>query len=274
MTNSKGRKLIFSIIRYGFLCIAALVSVFPLLWMFISATNLSVDVITGKLSFGTSLMTNYQNAIATTDLWNCMWNSFKNAFVLTIPSVIICSMAGYGFEVFHDKAKDNVMKVLMLSMMVPFAAIMIPLYAWFGQMGLVNTTLGFALPTFATVFLIFLFRQSARTFPYEIVEAARIEGMGEVGIFFKIFMPIMKSTYAAGITVTFMAAWNSYLWPLVILQSPDSRTMPLLISSFTAGYTIDYGVLMLVVSVSTIPTIILFFVLQKHFAEGITGAVK
>lgn len=268
------KKSSMDILRYGFLILAAILSIFPLVWMFISATNLSIDVVRGKLSFGTSLMTNYNNAIASTNLWQAMWNSFRNAMILTIPSVVICSMAGYGFEVYHDKAKDNLMKVLMLSMMVPFAAIMIPLFTWFGKMGLVNTSLGFALPTLATVFLIFLFRQSARTFPLEIVEAARIEGMGDFGIFFKIFVPIMKSTYAAGITVTFMSAWNSYLWPLIILQKPESRTMPILISSFTSAYTIDYGVLMLVVSISTIPTILLFFILQKHFAEGITGAVK
>lgn len=224
--------------------------------------------------FGTALFDNFKQLVEVTNIGQALWNSFRNAACLTIISLLICSLAGYAFEVFHDKWKDGVMKVIMLSMMVPFAATMIPLFTWFGKMNLVNTTAGFMLPTVATAFLIFLFRQSARSFPYEIVEAARMEGMSEVQIFTRIFMPIMKPTYAAGITVTFMSAWNSYLWPLIILQDKSSQTMPMLISNLISGYTIDYGVLMLAVTISTLPTIIIFFVLQKNFAEGITGAVK
>jgi len=84
----------------------------------------------------------------------------------------------------------------------------------------------------------------------------------------------MRSTYTAAAVVTFMNAWNSYLWPLVIMQKPESKTMPLLISDLTAGYVIDYGVLMLAVTISTLPTIIIFLILQKNFAQGITGSIK
>ena len=270
MTRAKFR----SFFAYLVLIIASVVSVFPLVWMILLATNKSIDVIRGKLTFGAALIDNFNKLITTTPIGRAMLNSFRNAISLTIVSIIICSLAGYAFELFHDKWKDRVMSVILLSMMVPFAATMIPLFTWFGKMNLVNTTIGFMLPSVSTAFLIFLFRQSTRSFPYEIVEAARIEGMSELGIFVKVFMPIMKSTYAAAVTVTFMAAWNSFLWPLIILQDEKSRTMPILISNLTAGYTIDYGVLMLAVTISTLPTIIIFFILQKNFAEGITGAVK
>ena len=103
------------------------------------------------------------------------------------------------------------------------------------------------------------------------MEAARIDGLSEFKIFFKMYMPIMRSTYAAAAVITFM---NAYLWPKVVMTDNSAQTMPMLIANVAAGYTIDYGVLMMGVLFCSIPTMIIFFVLQKQFAEGITGAVK
>lgn len=122
--------------------------------------------------------------------------------------------------------------------------------------------------------MIMMFRQSARSFPHDIIEAARIDGLGEILIFFRMFFPVMKSTYAAAMTITFMNAWNSYLWPKVIMTGTSSITMPMLVANITEGYVTDYGMLMTAVLICTIPTVIVFFVLQKNFADGITGAVK
>ncbi|WP_240622840.1 carbohydrate ABC transporter permease [Sphaerochaeta halotolerans] len=126
----------------------------------------------------------------------------------------------------------------------------------------------------APAFLIFFFRQSSESFPIETVQAARVDGLGEFGIFFRIYVPIMAPTFAAAAIVTFMNAWNNYLWPLIIMQSQDSQTMPLLITGLTAGYTTDYGILMLSVTITTLPTLILFFTQQKRFVEGVLGSVK
>jgi lactose/L-arabinose transport system permease protein len=166
------------------------------------------------------------------------------------------------------------MSVLLLSMMVPFASVMIPLFRMFSIMRLLDTTLGFILPSISTAFLIFFFRQNTMSFPHEIVQAARVDGMGEFGIYVKIYLPVMAPTLAAAAIVTFMNNWNSYLWPLIIMQSQESRTMPLLITGLTAGYTTDYGILMLAVSICTLPTVILFFTQQKRFVAGILGSVK
>lgn len=242
--------------------------------MAISATNASTDVIAGSLLPGTYLIQNFKNLIANQDVATAMFNSFKYATILTILSLLICSLAGYGFEIYHDKGKDTVMSIILLAMMVPFAATMIPLFQMFSSAKLLNTTMGFVLPTISTPFLIMLFRQSARSFPHDIMEAARIDGLGELEIFFKMFMPTMRSTYAAAMTITFMNAWNSYLWPKVIMSDATSMTMPMLVSNLKEGYFTDYGMLMLAVFLCSIPTIIIFFVLQKNFAEGITGAVK
>lgn len=260
--------------KYIFLIIASVISVFPLVWMAISATNTSVEVVAGKMTPGTYLVQNFQNLLTNQDVAGAMANSFKYSIVLTLLSLLICSLAGYGFEIFHDRAKDTVMSVLLLAMMVPFAATMIPLFQMFSKAQLLNTTAGFILPTISTPFLIMLFRQSARSFPHDIIEASRIDGLSEVGIFFKMFFPTMRSTYAAAMTITFMNAWNSYLWPKVIMQDNASITMPMLVANLKEGYVTDYGMLMVAVLMCTIPTIIIFFLLQKSFAEGITGAVK
>lgn len=106
------------------------------------------------------------------------------------------------------------------------------------------------------------------------MNAARIDGLSEPGIFFRIYMPVMKSTYAAAAVITFMNAWNAYLWPRVVLNKSNAQTMPILIANLANGYTIDYGMLMMGVLFCSLPTIIIFFILQKQFAEGITGAVK
>jgi len=268
------RRKVLKVVKYTFLLLAALLSLFPLLWMLVSATNKSVDVITGRLLPGTYFGENLRVLLANTNLPQVLWNSLRNASVATLASLIVCSLAGYGFEIYHDRKKDLLMGILLLSMMVPFAAIMIPLFIMFGRLNLLNTTTAFILPTVSTAFLIFLFRQSTRSFPMEIVEAARIEGMGELGIFLRMYVPIMKSTFAAAAVITFMNAWNSYLWPLIIMQAEESKTMPLLISSLIAGYTIDYGVLMLAVTFSILPTLVIFLLLQKYFAEGILSSIR
>jgi lactose/L-arabinose transport system permease protein len=259
---------------YIFLTIVSLLSIFPLYWMVVASTNKSVDVVRGTLIPGTYFIENLKNLLASQKVGTAMLNSFQYSIILTVISLIVCSLAGYGFEIYHDKGKDTVMSIILLAMMVPFAATMIPLFQMFSQAKLLNTALGFVLPTISTPFLIMMFRQSARSFPHDIIEASRIDGLSEVSIFFWMFIPTMRSTYAAAMTITFMNAWNNYLWPKVIMQDNDSITMPMLVANLKEGYFTDYGMLMLGVLFCTIPTVIIFFLLQKSFAEGITGAVK
>lgn len=259
---------------YLFLILISFISVFPLCWMVIAATNRSIDVVKGRIFPGGYLIENFRKLTATNNVSGALINSFKYAIVLTLAALVICSLAGYGFEIYHDKVKDKIMSIILLAMMVPFAATMIPLYQMFSEAKLLNSTLGFILPTLSTPFLIMMFRQSARSFPHDIIEAARIDGLSEISIFFRMFIPTMRSTYAAAMTITFMSAWNSYLWPKVIMTNDTTMTMPMLIANLTSGYSTDYGMLMLGVCICTIPTVIIFFLLQKSFAEGITGAVK
>lgn len=259
---------------YIFLIIVSFLSVFPFYWMISAATNKSIDVATGKLTIGMYAIENFKHLIAGQNLGLAMKNSFVNATVQTLVALLICSLAGYGFELYHDKHKDRVFGVLLLAMMIPQVATMIPLFILMTKMHLTNTVWGFILPTISTPFLIMMFRQNSRNFPIDIMEAARIDGLSEIGIFFKMYMPVQKSTYAAAAVITFMNAWNSYMWPKVVLNKPQALTMPMLIANVAGGYTVDYGMLMTGVLFCSIPTMVIFFVLQKQFAEGITGAVK
>ena len=262
------------VIMYAFLIIVSLVSVFPLYWAFISAFNNTQQILGGRMVPSTHLIENLTNLLAQQDVFTAMKNSFATSLLQVLLSLIISSIAGYGFEIYHDKYKDGLMGILMLAMMVPFVAVLVPLFQMFSKANLLNTWIGFFLPSLATPFLIMYFRNSARTFPRDTIEAARIDGLNEFQIFVRMFVPMMKPTYASAATITFMNAWNSYLWPKVIMQTNNATTMPMLVSNLMSGYVIDYGVVMAGVTICSLPTIIIFFLLQKSFTNAVAGAVK
>ena len=259
---------------YIFLSIVSLFSVFPLFWMITAATNTTVEVAQGKIWFGTNAAANFRNLVESTNLWRSFFNSFEYSIVQTVLCLLVCSLAGYGFELYHDKGKDALFAVLLLAMMIPGVATMIPMFSMMSKLHFLNKVWGFVIPGISTPFMIMMFRQNSRNFPPDILEAARIDGLGELAIFFRMYMPVMKSTYAAAAVITFMNSWNAYLWPRVVMSDNRAQTMPILIANLAGGYTIDYGTLMMGVLFCSLPTMIIFFVLQKQFAEGITGAVK
>ena len=269
------------ILQYGFLGTLSAVSIFPFYWMVMAATNKSVDVTKGTLLPGTYFFENLK-AVLSSDL--LYLNSYKNSIVIavvtTVLAMIISSAAGYAFVVYKTKGRERIFDFIFASMMVPFAALMVPLFKLFSnfnKLGLgfigLNSPGAVIITGVATAFLIF-FKQNTATFPKDLIEAARIDGLGEVRIFLQIYVPTMKSTYAAAIVVTFMNVWNSYLWPLIALQSGSKRTLPLILSAMGTSYTPDYGMMMCAVVLATIPTAAIFFLMQKQFVAGMTGAVK
>ncbi|WP_127576363.1 carbohydrate ABC transporter permease [Paenibacillus barengoltzii] len=265
---------------YAFLAVAAFVSIFPFLWIIVSSTNPSVDVTRGKLLPGSHFGANLRNLLDSVDILNALKNSLAVSVSTTLLALLIASLAGYGFEIYRSKAKDMVFNVLLLSMMLPFAALMVPLYRMFGRITNllpligIDTLAAVVLPTMTTAFLIFFFRQSTKMFPKELLEAGRIDGLSELGMFFRVYVPTMKTTYAAAAIITFMSSWNNYMWPLIVLQTPQKQTVPLLISTLGSSYSPDYGLIMLAIVISTLPTAMVFFVMQKHFVAGMIGSVK
>ena len=265
MTKKKNKSMIQRrlIPTYIFLGIVSLISVFPFYWMIMAATNDYVDISKGKLTFGLYAAENFRNLIEQQPLALAMKNSFIYAISVTIICLFICSLAGYGFEVYHDKWKDRLFSILLLGMMIPQVATMIPLFQMFSKGHLLNTVPGFFLPIISTPFMIMMFRQNSRSFPVDIIEAARIDGLNEIQIFFQMYMPVMKSTYAAAAVITFMNAWNAYLWPKICMTDGESLNMVMLIANMTGGYKLDYGMIMMGVLFCSIPTMVVFFILQR-----------
>jgi lactose/L-arabinose transport system permease protein len=260
--------------RYAFVAFAALVSVFPLYFMAVSATNTSKDVLASRMYPGSALLSNFSTLTHQQNLGAAMYHSAVNAIATTVLALAVCSIAGYGFEIYHSRNKDRLMGVLLLAVMIPFAATMIPLFRLFASVGWVNSTWAVVMPAVATPLLVLMFRQAARNFPHEIIEAARIDGLKESGIFLRMFIPTMRPTYAAAAVITFLASWNNFLWPRVILVSGEVQTMPMLLSNLLAGYVTDYGVLMVAVLLASLPTILIFFLLERSFVAGFLGSVK
>lgn len=256
------------------LSLAAFFSVFPFLWMLLGATNDNADILHGRLLPGTRLAANFHHLLTQVNLPLVFWNSIKIAVISTVLTLAVSSLAGYGFEVFRSRLRERFYSGLLLTLMVPFAALMIPLFILMSRIGLINTHLAVVLPTISSAFVIFYFRQCTKAFPRDLRDAAKLDGLKEWQIFLMIYVPVMRSTYAAALIIVFMTAWNSYLWPLIVLQSNELKTIVLVISSLASAYTPDFGVVMVGTGLATLPTLVVFFAMQKQFVQGMLGSVK
>lgn len=274
MTTRKTKKFINSFSVYLFLSVAAVLSLFPFYWMIAGATNKAVDITSGRLLPGAELLTNFKNLLAGTNILQAFYNTSKITLIATVLTLIITSLAAYGFEMYTSKFRERIYKGFLLSMMVPFAALMIPLFTLIVKLKLINNYWGIILPTIASAFLVFFFRQNFKAVPKEMIEAARIDGAGEFRIFFSIVLPPMKSTFAAAAIIVFTTHWNNFLWPLIVLQTDKAKTLTLVISSLSSAYFVDYGVLMLAIIIATFPVIIIFLAMQRQFVEGMIGSSK
>lgn len=267
-------KKIKSTLIHIFLMISSFFCLFPFYWMIVGATNQSKDITKGKLLFGAEFTNNLNAVQATSDIFKAIGNTAVITLIQVPIVLLVCSMAGYGFEKYPNKIRDKLFNVFLLSMMIPFAAIMIPLFNMMFGMNLLDTRISVIIAALSNTFLIFFFRQSFKSLPNEIIEAARIDGANEIKIFFRIALPPMKSTFAAGFIYAFMKEWNNYLWPLLTLQSSENKTLTLFISNLSSAYYVDYGQILVSVVIATLPTIVIFMTMQKHFVAGMLGASK
>jgi len=226
------------------------------------------------VSFGSNLAINIGNFLTKVDLPLVFWNSAKVAILSTVLTIVISSLAGYGFEMFRSKVRDWIYALALLTLFVPFAALMIPLFIMMAKSGLINTHVAIMLPLIASAFIIFYFRQATKAFPAELRDAAKVDGLKEWQIFLYIYVPVMRSTYAAAFVICFMLNWNNYLWPLIVLQSNEMKTITLVVSSLASAYYPDFGTVMIGTILATLPTLLVFFAMQRQFVQGMLGSVK
>ena len=262
------------IMIYALLSIAAFVSVFPFFWLMVGATNISPDILSGKTTPGHALFDNIVKLTQEVDLVQLFYNSTKIAVIATALTLVVASLSGYAFEIFRSKLSDRIFAGLLAMLSIPFAALMIPLFVIMAKLHLINTHTAVIIPTIASIFMIFYFRQATKSFPTELRDAARVDGLKEWQIFLYIYVPVMRSTYAAATIIIFMANWNAYLWPLIVLQTNDTKTITLAVASLLSAYVPDYGVIMVATTLATLPTLFIFFVLQKQFVQGLLGSLK
>ncbi|MDR0584739.1 MAG: carbohydrate ABC transporter permease [Treponema sp.] len=197
-----------------------------------------------------------------------MFNSLLVSSVAALTSVALASITGYGLAKFRFKGRNFVFMMIMATMMIPFEAIMMPLYMVARGLRIQNSYVGLTLPFLVSAFGVFQMRQYLVTFPNEYLDAARVDGMGEAGIFRKIVFPNCTPVIATLGILSFRSQWDNLLWPLLVIQSERMKTIPLYISKFTEEKMTDEGAMMAAAAIASIPMFILFFSLSKYFIGG------
>lgn len=270
-------KKFLKILQYLLLLLCLLVSVFPFIWMGIGATNSSDAMFMNppKFTIGNQAFENYQNLNESINVPRVIFNSLVVSLITLILALVVCTMAAYALSKFKFKGGTIILGLLLVSQMIPQQTKIIPLFQMIANANLLNSYFALIAPSLAYPLGVFLLKQNFEAVPDEILESARLDGASELYIFLKIVLPNMKSALAATSILLFMNTWNSFLWPLVATNSSDMYTFPVALSSLTGVSFTDYGQIMMGLSIATVPVIIFFLLLQKHFISGMLGsAVK
>lgn len=276
-TNKKPSQLVSKILLYFSLCVFLFISIFPFYWMFVGSTNHTSKMFTNPptLTFGDQFMTNLTNLNESIGIFRVLFNSLFVSLTFVILSLLVCTFAAYALSKFKFKGRNTIFLVFVLSMMIPYQATLIPLFRMMTEFNLLNTYFALIAPQLCFPFAIFLMRQNFLAFPDSLIESSRIDGAGEFRIFWSVVLPSMKPALAATSIYLFMMQWNNFMWPLVAVNSPEMYTFPVALSSLIGISMIDYGQIMVGISIATVPIIIFFLLLQRHFIAGMLGsAVK
>lgn len=207
------------------------------------------------------------------------WDWFSNSIFLTVITVVVTllvsAFVGYGFSAYEFWGRNVLFIIVLMILSIPLEVVMLPLYKQMSTWGLTDSYISIVLPFAAHASTIFFFRQYLLGMPRSLLEAGRIDGASEYGIFFRLIMPIMKPAFAAMAILNGMNAWNNYLWPLLMLRSSEKYTLTLGLNTLINPYGDNYSLLVVGSFFSIIPIFILFVCFQKYFIEGMTaGAVK
>ncbi|MGL0786705.1 carbohydrate ABC transporter permease [Xanthomonas translucens] len=261
----------------GGLLVLALVSLAPLLWM-VSVSFMPAGQASRfpppMLPTGPTLA-NYGELFSRTGMARNFANSLLVSCAITSGSLLINTMAGYAFAKLRFVGKERIFQVLLAALVIPAQVAMLPLFLLMKQLHLVNNFGGVVVPALATVFGIFLVRQYARSIPDELLEAARIDGAGELRIFFQIVLPMLKPVLVTLTIFTFMAAWNDFMWPLIVLTDQEHYTLPVALAALSREHIMDVEMMMAGAVVTVIPVLALFLAMQRYYIQGLLlGSVK
>jgi multiple sugar transport system permease protein len=260
--------------RYGLLSAGAVVMMAPLIWMVLASSKTLPEIlkVPPTLLPEALRLDNYRTVLGDTQFVRYFFNSMIVA-AITIASVLITSsMAGYAFAKFEFPGRNVIFALVLATLMIPFQVRVIPLYVLANDLHLLDTYAGLVLPGLVDAFGIFLMRQYLQSIPSELLDAARVDGASEVTIFVRIVLPLAKPALSALAIFTLVASWESFLWPLLVISSPDKFTLPLGLAQFAGRYVTRVDLQMAAATLTILPLLIVFLFMQRRFVEGMATA--
>jgi multiple sugar transport system permease protein len=265
-------------IAYGLVGVGAVIMLAPFYFMFVFASHSRTEIFSlpPPYFFGEHLFDNLKILTERMPFWRNLGWSLYVALMATGLTLFFCSMAGYAFAMFEFRFKKSLFALVMGTMLLPSFMNMIPTFMIMDLLGWIDQPRALYLPGAASAFGIFMMRQFvASSVPMELIEAARIDGCGEFSIYARIVIPLLKPALGTLGLVSFIASWNNFIGPLVVLRSPDMYTLPLALRSLQSPVDTEWGALMTGSAIATIPLLILFLFSSKQLISGLTaGAVK
>lgn len=279
MTFYKFKNTVSVLAMYAFLIIVSSCMILPFLWMLSTSFKPENEVYTTRptLFSPNSTILAYEHLIVKQNILNALKNSLGVSTLYTVLALFFCSLGGYGFAKYNFKGKEFLFTLLLGTLVIPPAVGMVPQYVVFLKLGWVDKYWGLIVPGAANAFGVFFMRQYISSINDELLSAARVDGASEFQIYRQIILPIIRPGLTSLGLIFFMSSWNSYLWPLVLLKSPEKFTLPLMIRMQVHGLTglTSYPYQMAASVISIAPLLIIFLIFQRRFIEGITaGAVK
>ncbi len=263
---------------YIFLIAAAFLSLFPFYFMFVSGTNTNQAILQAppRLLPGAMLLENFSILIEKMDIIRVAFNTLFISTVFTVLTLVLYSSAGYILAKFEFKGKGLIFGFIMVSMMIPAQVMYVPLFQLFVSVNMTNTYSAVILPSLANAFGVFLMRQNMMNFPTALVEAARIDGASEFGIFCRIVLPNVKPALSALVIYMFTNMWNNFMWPLIVLETKEMYNFPVALAVLDGNPTNkNFAVILLATAIAMLPILVIFMVFQKQFVAGVMGgAVK
>ncbi|MFB9993196.1 carbohydrate ABC transporter permease [Deinococcus oregonensis] len=260
------------------LVLGGILTLLPFYFMFVFATHPRQEIFSlpPPTWFGSNLEANYNSLLERTPFWRNLWNSLYLATLTTATTLFFCTLGGYAFAMYSFKGKKVLFNMLLATLLIPSTLNIVPFALIMQAMGWIDTPRALWVPGMASAFGIFLMRQYIGTaIPIELVEAARIDGCSEFGIFRRIIAPLSAPALATLGLVTFVQSWNSFLGPLIIFRSADTYTAPLALRTLQGIANTDWGALMCGVALTVLPLLILFAIASRRLIDGLTsGAIK
>lgn len=275
--NKKSRKLkdtVTGIPVFIVLAALALLVLVPVVWMTFSAFKPEKEIISWPPTFipNTFTLQNFADVQDRINIIRYIMNSVVYAAGTTALAVVVNSMAGYAYAFYHFKGKTGLFLMTLATMMVPFQVIMVPLFLVVFKMGMYDSYLGLIIPRVAVAGSIFMMRAAFAGVPKELAEAARIDGLSEFGIFWRIMLPQVKPAVITLVILSINGSWNDLLWPMIVTSSTEMRTLANGLALFIGQNTIEYGAAFAGALISLLPMFVLYMIGQKYFVEGMAGA--